>query len=387
METFNYDYFGNLAVNDLQAILMKMQEANGSDIILRSNDYVRMSIFGRKRRVTKRKVKEAEVFAILGSIYGDNAKTLLGSKEAIDKAYEFKTTSNDDGIVNSNLYRYRMCAVGFLKDGTSCVSITFRGIPTEPKSARLSGVEQEILSVCDAADQGLILVVGATGNGKSTLLSGILVDQLNDPEHDRSIITIESPIETVYDKVSEGESFITQREVGTHVKSFSSGVHEALRMAPTTIVVGEARDYETISAAIEASNTGHIVFSTVHANSVAETFQRMISVYQPEMQHQARFDLIQSIRMVIAQRLIPSSDGRRVAVREFLALDQKMKDYLLEAKNLAVAVNEMVSTYGRPMMRDIKSKYDEGRISQAIYDRMRMNYEYQTVILKDGVES
>jgi defect-in-organelle-trafficking protein DotB len=378
LELIDYPMTGNMQKDDLDNMLYGMLQKGGSDLFIKGGDYIWLSIYGRKEKVSKRKIKDNEAFSILSAIYGDNARTLIGSKTPVDMQYEFKRDVVDGTNIPKKIrYRFRVNAVGCLKDGINSVVITFRGISSEPKSAKLQGVEPDILELCKNLDQGLILVVGATGNGKSTLLTGIVVDQLTEENGNRNIVTIEAPIEAVYDSIASPSSFVTQMEVGTHVQSFADGLRNTLRMAPSTIVVGEARDYETISCAIEASVTGHVVYSTVHASSVAETFQRMIAEFPSDMQSQARFNLIQSIKLVVAQRLIPSTDGKRIAIREYLIIDQAMKDLLLDSVNLAKCLFKLVDEKGKSMMRDITEKYNLGLISEEVFNKMKVNYLYK----------
>lgn len=372
--------------NNLQDMLVGMSEKGGSDLFIMGNGQIWLSIHGRKEKVTNRKISDNEVERLIEAIYGENAKSILGSRKPIDTQYEFKTSYNDDGITRKKRYRFRINAVNSIRKGRTSITITIRTIPTTPPTVQEIGVEQELIDITRQIDQGLILVVGATGNGKSTLLASIIRDQLEDPDGHRNIVTIEHPIEFVYDYVESPSSFVTPLEVGKGIESFNDGVINSLRMAPTTILVGEARDYETISSAINASVTGHVVFSTVHANSVAETFQRMISEYPPDMQGQAKYSLVQAVKVVVAQRLIPTVDGKRTAIREYLILNQRIKDQLSTSKNIGQKANEMVAKYGKPMMSDVESKFKAGIISEKVYNRMIANYAEEMESLNNASE-
>lgn len=363
----------------LNTMLKHMEDIGGSDLFLLGGSEAWVSRYNKKIKVTRRRLTDKEVYLIISDVYGSNAPSKLGTGYPIDTSHEFKLKDSILPEIEyetaSTRHRFRVNAVSCLRNGRQSITITFRTIPTTPPSTNDIRVEDEIVEVCRSSDQGLVLVVGATGNGKSTLLASILRDQLEDPEGHKNLVTIESPIEFVYDDIVKPTSFITQLEVGRHIPSFHQGVENSLRMAPTTILIGESRDYETVNASLEASVTGHVVFSTVHANSVAETFQRLISVFPEEMKLQAKYDLVQAMKLIVAQRLINTVDGKRTAIREFLIFNQDIKNYIIEAPNMAIAVFEMVELYGKPMMADVYNKLKEGIISQEVYDRQAMNYK------------
>ena len=359
-----------LGRDDLDLLLGNMVDSGGSDIFIMSNSQVWMSVYGRKRRLTRRKLGHGEVMTLLESFYGETAKAELGKGRQIDDSCELRRGRNDR-------YRFRVNAVGCIRDGADAVTITMRSIPTDPPSAREMGVESEILDICDITDQGLILVVGATGNGKSTTMAGILRDQMEREDSNRNFVTVESPVEFVYDGVEKPSSFVTQIEVGKHLKSFGEGVINALRMAPNVILIGESRDYETVSASVEASRTGHAVYSTVHSNSVAETIRRLVAVYPDDLQSFAQFDIVDSSTMYVAQRLVPSTDGKRVALREYLIFDSDVKDRLRTADNIVRETYRAVEEFGRPMIEDAQKKLDEGRITEDVFRRIEANYQAQ----------
>lgn len=355
--------------DDIREALVQMTESGGSDLFVMGGDYLWVSRYGRKEQISKRRLTDKEVEAILtdNEVYGSNAPALLGSAVPINSAYEISH--------NGERLRYRLNAVGCLRNGRTSITTTLRTIPTTPPPVSALAVHPTILDTCRQSDQGLICVVGATGHGKSTTLAAILRDLVEDPEGHKNLVTIEEPIEFVYDGVEKPNSLVTQMEVGRFVGSFADGVKNSLRMAPTTILVGESRDYLTISASVEASITGHVVFTTVHANSVVETIQRMIAVYPQDLQNQAKQDILQALKMVVAQRLIPSLDGKRVALREFILLNSdEDKRILAEATSLTSAVTDLLWRSGQPMAKSAREAYEAGLISKEWMERVFINY-------------
>jgi defect-in-organelle-trafficking protein DotB len=362
-----------IGVEDVNRMLQYMTDAGGSDLFLMGNSQVFMSLHGEKIRLSKRELSDDEVVRVLkeDGIYGANAPSRLGSGKPIDTAHEFIVKAGGE----RKRYRYRVNAIGCQRNGRQSLTVTLRSIPTTPPRTQDISLEEEILDVCRKADQGLILVTGATGNGKSTTLAAILRDQVERAGANRNLVTIESPIEFVYDDIEKPDSFVTQLQVGRNIGSFHDGVVNAMRMAPTTILIGEARDYETVVSAVEASVTGHVAFSTVHTNSVPETLQRLVGLYPEALQTQARLDITQALRMVCTQRLVPTLDGRRTAIKEYLVFTQEVKDMLYKAENLTAATFEALRRHGRPMVEDAKEKYEAGIIAETVYERQVMNYE------------
>lgn len=305
----------------LEQLLIHAVKFNASDITIQQDLPVYGEIYGFLYPLTRRSVSENEVRQIVTHIYGSNAVAALSSGQDLDKLYEY---SPQRGV----RYRFRMNATAINAPGGDGVQVTLRSIPTTPPSLDALGIEQEIRDNIAPA-QGLVLVVGATGSGKSTLLSANIRNLLESDESYK-ILTYEAPIEFVYDEVKWKNSVISQTEIPRQLPSFERGVRNALRRKPAIILVGESRDKETVRAAVEASMTGHLVYSTVHANGVAETIKRLVNVFEPGERHAMAYDIIDSMRLIVAQRLVRSSDGKRVALREFLAFDQQLRDRLLE---------------------------------------------------------
>ena len=175
---------------------------------------------------------------------------------------------------------------------------------------------------------GLVLVTGATGSGKTTTL-GALIDRINETRSDH-ILTIEDPIEFVH---RHKQCIVNQREIGPDASSFPEALRSALRQDPDVILLGEMRDLETISTALTAAETGHLVFATLHTQNAPGTIDRVIDVFPSAQQHQVRLQLAASLQGVVTQALLPRADGSgRVAACEILIPDDAVRNLIRQAK-------------------------------------------------------
>ena len=346
---------------DINALLVYANQINTSDITIQTGEPVIVEVYGRLHKITKRKLTNSEVGNILNSIYGPNGTTQLQSGDDIDTHYEVRPNRNER-------YRHRVNGVGCYVDGQEGIQITIRTIPTIPPSLSMLNLEPELLESLSPQD-GVIYVTGSTGSGKSTLLASIIKELSEDPESNRKVLTYESPIEFVYDSLETPSCVISQSEIPKHLPSFAAGVRNALRRKPKLILVGEARDSETISAVIEAALTGHPVYTTLHSNGVAETVRRLVGAFPKEERTARTIDIIETMRVIISQRLVPSTDGRRVALREFLVFNEEIRDKILECDpdNITAVTRKFLREYGQTLTADIKKKYSEGLLSDRLY--------------------
>ncbi len=202
----------------------------------------------------------------------------------------------------------------------------FRLIPSKIPTMQELGLPEAFKKI-PALPNGLVLVTGPTGSGKSTTLAALLND-IN-TKTDAHIITIEDPIEFVYEN---DKSVVDQREVHTHTESFQSALRAALREDPDVILVGELRDVETISLAITAAETGHLVFATLHTSGAAQTIDRIINVFPEGQQNQIRSELAESLRAVVWQKLFKKKGGGRVAAYEILFINTAAANLIRENK-------------------------------------------------------
>jgi len=207
------------------------------------------------------------------------------------------------------------------------ISAAFRIIAQKIKTIeelRMPAIFREIIK----RKKGLILLTGPTGSGKTTTLAA-MIDEINANRREH-IITIEDPIEYVHPPKS---SLVHQREIGPHTHSFAAALRASLREDPDIILVGEMRDLETITYALQAAETGHLVLSTLHTNSAAETIDRIVNVFPPEQQQQTRMILANTLVSAVAQRLIPAAwEGGRVALMEILVGTAATRNLIREGK-------------------------------------------------------
>ncbi len=350
-----------LTIDSVNEILIHCVKLGASDITFQTSEPIIAEVFGKLIKITRRKLSNTEIGEVLNAMYGPNATTIIMSGKDIDTHYEIRPN-------RSERYRFRINGTGCQVEGHDGIQITARTIPTDPPKLDAMKLPQNILDAI-APEQGVVYVTGATGSGKSTLLAAIIRNITEDAESHRKVLTYEAPIEFVFDSVEKISSIVSQSEIPRHLPSFAAGVRNALRRKPRLILVGEARDPETIAAVMEAAMTGHPVYTTLHSNSVAETIRRLVITFPAEERQGRTIDIIETVRLVISQRLVPTVDGKRVALREYLIFDEKIRDILLETDilNITNVVRKLVREYGQTMAIDAEQKWKEGFITERQY--------------------
>jgi twitching motility protein PilT len=329
----------------IDAFFKLMNEQGASDLHLTSGQPPALRIRGEIERV-KYKVLD-----------NDDLRGMLYEIAPEQKIKHFEETGDIDfGYEIPGLARYR--ANFFMqKNGVGAV---FREIPSAIMTAEQLGLP-EVVSKLATLPRGLVLVTGPTGSGKSTTLAAI-VDVANRARKDH-IITVEDPIEFVHQ--SQG-CIVNHREIGVHTESFSTALRGALREDPDVILVGEMRDLETISLAVEAASTGHLVFSTLHTSSAYKTVDRVIEVFPSNEQPLIRSTLADGLRAVIAQTLFKRIDRKgRVVALEILIANPAVRNLIREAKTHQIP--SMIQTgkkYGMILLDDsIMDLFSKGMIS------------------------
>jgi len=275
--------------------------------------------------------------------------------------YDFSYSSPGKGRYRVNAYTQR-----------GSLGMALRIIPLEIPTMQELGLPA-VISDLARLPRGLILVTGPTGSGKSTTLA-TMIDQIN-RERKEHILTLEDPIEYLH---KHRASIVNQREIGSDSISFGNALRGALRQDPDVILVGEMRDLDTISIAITAAETGHLVLSTLHTLGAAKTIDRIIDVFPPHQQQQVRVQLSSVIQAVISQQLLPRADGKgRVAAHEIMIATPAIRNLIREEK--IHQINTNIQTGGKHSMQTMDSSlidlYSRGLIRKEIALNRAIDHE------------
>jgi defect-in-organelle-trafficking protein DotB len=297
----------------------------------------------------------------LRRLYGAEALAKLASGRDLDLAYEVRTETNQR-------IRFRVNITAIMARGRDAVQITLRVLPNEPPTLEKLGIEEDIIRNW-APRQGLVLITGPTGSGKTTLLAAGNRMMIERPGGCGKMLTYEAPIEFVYDTIIGPNSLVSQSEIGRHLPTFADGVRNALRRKPNIILVGESRDRETVAAAIEAGQTGHAVYSTVHTTGVAATVRRMMSVFEPAERTERAFALMETLRLIVTQVLVPKVGGGRIACREWMPFEDDTRERMLSQPqdNWTVDIQRIVPERGQSMATSAQRLFDQGLIDRRHY--------------------
>ncbi|MBI3737130.1 type IV pilus twitching motility protein PilT, partial [Candidatus Sumerlaeota bacterium] len=297
---------------DIRKILAEVVAAGASDLHMVSNSQPIMRLHGRLLPMEYPAFSQAEVHKMIMSLLSDEQVERFAQEMELDCSISIA----ESGRFRTNIHVQR-----------GKTEAAFRVVTDQIRSSRQLGLPP-IIEELARRQQGMILVTGPTGSGKSTTLAA-MIDQMNN-ERACMIITIEDPIEYLH---SNKKSVIKQREVGHDTKSFGNALRHALRQDPDVIVVGEMRDLDTISTALTAAETGHLVLATIHTPDVIQTIDRVVDVFPPHQQNQVRLMFASSVQGIIAQQLLPVPGGRgRVVATEILVATPAVRQILRQAK-------------------------------------------------------
>jgi twitching motility protein PilT len=341
----------------IDELLRLVVEKRGSDLHLAAGVPPVMRIDGQLYATNYESLSEFEVQRMVYAILTDEQIRVFETDYELDCSYYLRNVSR----FRVNVYRDRGAVAG-----------AFRVIPSKIPTVRELGLPL-VLEDISRRPRGLVLVTGPTGSGKSTTLAA-MIGQINN-ERSVHIITIEDPIEYLH---THKRSLINQRELGTDTRNFAQALRHALREDPDVILVGEMRDLDTMSLAITAAETGHLVFSTVHTNNAAQTVDRIVDVFPPGQQEQIRIQLSNNLEAVLSQQLLPrAGTPGRIAAMEIMIASPAIRNLIREAK--AHQITSIIQTSAHHGMQTmdqcLRDMYQRGLITYEEAMGRAMNQE------------
>lgn len=297
----------------LRHLLLVVEKSEASDLHLGSDEVPAIRIDGEIRRLNMSAMTSLEVRNIANDLMTDAQRSSFHKEFSVDFSFAFE-----------NKARFR---VNIFQQNRG-ISIALRRIPAEVLTLKQLNMPTVLEQIAETR-RGLILVTGPTGSGKSTTLAAI-IHHINSSRAEH-ILTIEDPIEFIH---LPNRCIINQREIGSDAKTFAKALRAALREDPDVILVGEMRDLETISLAITAAETGHLVLGTLHTNSSPESIDRIIDAYPAEQQKQIRVMLSNALSSVVSQVLVPQFSGKgRLALQEIMMVNPAIRNLIRENKS------------------------------------------------------
>ncbi|NOQ40949.1 MAG: PilT/PilU family type 4a pilus ATPase [Desulfuromusa sp.] len=300
----------------IDALFKMMQQQGASDLHISTGTPPILRLHGEMIRVKSPDLTHEQAQALLFEILDEEQVQQFEETRDLDFAYSLP-----------GLARFR----GNILDTHRGIAGVFRLIPSEILTAEQLNLPEGVLKMT-RFNKGLVLVTGPTGSGKSTTLAA-MIDLINSTRREH-ILTLEDPLEFIH---KNKLSLLNQRQIGTHSESFASALKAALREDPDIILVGEMRDLETIQLAMSAAETGHLVFGTLHTNSAPKTIDRIIDVFPKDAQEQVRSMLSESLKGVVCQQLLRTSDGKgRVAALEIMLGNAAVGNLIREGKTFQI---------------------------------------------------
>lgn len=353
---------------DLDACLLAAARHGATDLHVQALRPLIVNQEGWLYPVAERRLELSEAQELASRVLGAHVPATLGRGEDVDGDYSM--------VADGQRFRFRVNATAIQIDDQTGTHLTFRIHPNLPPPLADLAVPPALQAVLLGVRKGLVLVTGPTGSGKTTLLAATIRRILEDPERHDVVLTVESPIEFLYDEVAIQNSVVAQSQIGRHLPSWPRAVRNGLRRGPTTLLIGESRDNETMAATLEACLTGHLTFTTLHTTGVPATVSRMVRMFPEGQRDTAYADLIEATQLIVSQRLLPGAEGRRVAVREWLALDVNLKTALLDLPpdKTSNTLRTFVHTSGQSFKTDADQLLREGRITGAVHAEFLRSY-------------
>jgi defect-in-organelle-trafficking protein DotB len=323
---FEYDnYLNEKKFDDM---LRWATEQKSSDISLQPNLPVMAKIGSDIVPITRIPVNTDEIDRIIRHVSNQSGPAEVLGGAALDPAHEVF-------IKKKGRIRFRVNVTGGRTYGGSSAQISIRSLPTIPVEISLLNLEPELIRAATNPKMGLVLFCGPTGSGKSTTMSSLVRYKVELPDGNIKVLEFSQPIEHIYDGLIMPSSFVFQTTVGQELRDpdggsdFAYAVKNAMRRKPDWIIIGESRDTDTMQNTLAASQSGHLVLSTMHSTSVANTIRRAVNMFPENVRQQMAIDIMEQLRLICVQQLIPKIGGGRIAIREFMVFGEEVREKFL----------------------------------------------------------
>jgi defect-in-organelle-trafficking protein DotB len=350
----------------LDAFLTHAHRLGAEQVMFSTFQPASFRLWGRNRKVmTRDPIDENDASMIVNHLYGADGMARLQGGGDINVMYQI-------GSPRKGTLRFRCNVTAITASRGAGANVVIRPVRDLPQPLGEQNVEPEILAHYRMT-KGMMIVSGATGSGKSTLIGAMTVEKLRDPDAHRNIIECAEPVEFLLDRVESATSTISQSEIPRNVKSFEDFMAGAMRRQPTDIIIGECRKPEHMIATIQAAISGHATATTIHAETVALTMQRVASLLPPAQLKDAMISCAQALRLVINQRLVKSRDGKWTPLREFLVCDALYRKRLASARadDWPQITAEAVDEQGQSYVKAIGIALAERRIDEETAEKVR----------------
>lgn len=377
-----------LSPSDFDGLLEWATRHKSSDIIIQPGIPVKAKIGGALVSITKFPISHPEVDLLVRHIYSENGPAEILGGNDLDPSYEIRVPGELPFRFRVNMTGGRSSGESYTGQGTQ---IVIRSLPRQPVPIEKLNIEDDIIKSI-RPEQGIILICGPTGSGKSTLLSSMIRKIVEDPDSNAAVIEYSAPVEYVYDGIVMPSSTVFQTHAGVELRprNYERGnekfiyeycTRNSLRRHPDIIVIGEARDRATISGVVEAGLTGHLVYSTLHTIGVGETLRRLISPFESNERNSMAVDIMESLRMIVTQRLVKKIGGGLVACREYMIFGGEVRDEFLKTDyntwpKLARRLLAEERAVGRTMAAAALELLGNGLITEKTYETLSAKKKY-----------
>lgn len=355
----------SITLSDFENMLGAAFRGGISDVHCSSGDYVYFDLHGRLHRASNRRLSDADMKSLVTQLADESALGVLNGGEPINRAITIMPASPQ---LRGTSYRWRLncvkARIGKLLNG---FQLTMRSIPDTPPELSTLNLPQNLLDNL-FPKKGLCLVVGPTGSGKTTkLFSALRFIAETDPN--MKIMTAEEPVEFTFEHVKCVGPIPSQVEIGIDLPSYGKAISEFMRRKGNIFLIGECRKRDELQELVNAALSGHMTYSTLHAGSVEETVHRIVNMFPSEDQAAIASSLLGVLKIVVAQILVPSIDGKRRAAREWLVFDHTLIERMSEThfSDWPRMIRKSVFERGNSMLHSVYALYAEGAIAEDVF--------------------